>query len=216
MDSNLSNSAKQTGILCGSINVQATDALLAAVQIAAEGMAGIDTDRRPRLVVQIDVIGQPEPFAAVAESIFIDLRLQGGQLANIGNLIGSSFRAAARPDWRPHGIERQRFIFLYGYGGRGNAAVFQPELNCTVICPAPAEECAVLVLEAQLRIGLNGEASVGIAFDPLLLRYSRSFAAVGVIDKGDHALHAGFKAAVPARDMHGVIGRLLLVDPLDI
>ena len=215
MDSDLSNSAKQTGILCGSINVQATDALAAAVQTAAEGMAGIDTDRRPRLVVQIDVIGQPEPFAAVAESIFIDLRLQGGQLANIENLIGSSFRAAARPYRRPHGIERQRFIFLYAYGGRGNAAVvFQLERNLTAGRLAPAEECAVLVLEAQLRIGLNGEASVGIAFDPLLLRYSRSFAAVGVIDKGDHALHAGFKAAVPARDMHGVIGRLLFVDPL--
>ena len=71
------------------------------------------------------------------------------------------------------------------------------------------------MLEAQLRIGLNGEAS-GIAFDPLLLRYSRSLAALGIIDKGDHALHTGFKAAVPARDMHGVIGRLLLVDPLDI
>ena len=178
-------------------------------------MEGIDADGRPQLVVQIDVIGQPEPLAGVAEAVFIDLRLQGSQLTDIGNLIGSSFRAAARPYRRPHGIERQRFIFLYAYGGRGNAAVvFQLERNLTAGRLAPAEECAVLVLEAQLRIGLNGEASVGIAFDPLLLRYSRSFAAVGVIDKGDHALHAGFKAAVPARDMHGVIGCLLLVNPL--
>ena len=175
-------------------------------------MEGIDADGRPQLVVQIDVIGQPEPLAGVAEAVFIDLRLQGSQLTDIGNLIGSSFRAAARPYRRPHGIERQALVLLHRNRFTGIIAVI---LRFRMGVRAPAEECAVLVLEAQLRIGLNGEAS-GIAFDPLLLRYSRSFAAVRIIDKGDHALHAGFEAAVPARDVHGVIGRVLLVDPLDI
>ena len=193
-------------------HLQPADGLAAAVQTAAEGMEGIDADGRPQLVVQIDVIGQPEPLAGVAEAVFIDLRLQGSQLTDIGNLIGSSFRAAARPYRRPHGIERQALVLLHRNRFTGIIAVI---LRFRMGVRAPAEECAVLVLEAQLRIGLNGEAS-GIAFDPLLLRYSRSFAAVRIIDKGDHALHAGFEAAVPARDVHGVVGRVLLVDPLDI
>ena len=193
-------------------HLQAADGLAAAVQTAAEEMEGIDADGRPQLVVQIDVIGQPEPLAGVAEAVFIDLRLQSSQLTDIGNLIGSSFRAAARPYRRPHGIERQALVLLHRNRFTGIIAVI---LRFRMGVRAPAEECAVLVLEAQLRIGLNGEAS-GIAFDPLLLRYSRSFAAVRIIDKGDHALHAGFEAAVPARDVHGVIGRVLLVDPLGV
>ena len=125
-------------------HLQAADGLAAAVQTAAEEMEGIDADGRPQLVVQIDVIGQPEPLAGVAEAVFIDLRLQGSQLFSIGDLIRIAIAAITVPDLIPLGVEGDVFRYLDG----PSSGILTTIASCVCV-PRRCFDSAVFVFEAE-------------------------------------------------------------------
>ena len=109
MDRDLPNIAKQTSVLRVGINIQPTDTLLVAIQIAAK-LCPVFSDRCP-IAGEGNIIPQSEPLASIIEALVIDLRLQRLKIV-LGLDQISVIRIIGAPNRLPYRVESNRFILV--------------------------------------------------------------------------------------------------------